>query len=297
MDAATFVEGLVLAGASGYILIRVILLHRHGKLYKTEYSTELSVIFGLFALAGVTLMVAAATEGVPPRAPEIIALTAFTTISALSLRELLRGSPSAISPGKAGIKESNVFLVENEDEAELIMKVLHMTGAPVMAVSRHPYEEWISKFGFAPKVFLWLSNVQAPNAVSPGSPYILREEAVKFMRENPGGVVYIDGIEYMMFYSDFSTIVKLLFMLRDYALTTGTYMVVLASPDTLEPTKFNILSREFRRPDFEEIENILSDKAFFGAIRKEDLERLLKSSPGTQKRSEGTGNSGDKDRE
>ncbi|WP_346765107.1 DUF835 domain-containing protein [Thermococcus sp. 18S1] len=277
IDAVTFVEGLLLAGVSGYLLIKIRLLHRYGELHKREYSMELSVIFGLFVLAGIALMVAAATESAPPRAPDIVALTAFIVISILSMRELLRKTPGVISPKGVGIKESSVFLVESENEAKLMMKTFHLKGAPVMAISRRPYEEWVSKFGFSPKTFLWLSNVQHPHAVSPSSLYILREEAVRFMRENPGGVVYVDGIEYMTFYSEFSTIAKFLFTLRDYALTTGAYVVVLASPEALGPTKFNILAREFRRPDFGEIEDTLSEKAFFGTVRKEDLERLLEN--------------------
>ncbi|NJE04498.1 DUF835 domain-containing protein [Thermococcus sp. MV11] len=262
---------------SGYLLVRIWLLHLRGESQKVEYSLELSVVFTLFTLAGIALTLGAFLGSIPPRAPEIVALAAFVTISLLAMRELFRGTPRILPMPGVGIGESSVFLVENEDEAEMVLKILHLKKVPLMVISRRPREEWISTFGFQPNVFLWLSNVRHPLAVSPSSLHVLREEAVRFMREHPGGAVYVEGIEYLMFYSDFRAIAKFLFTLRDYALAAGAYMIVMASPELLGSKRFAVLAREFKRPDFREIEDILSEKAFFGTVRREDLERLTGS--------------------
>lgn len=273
IDVITFIEGTLLALVSGYALFRVRSSHRKWGASRGEYSLELSVIFSLFMISGLVLMGTAVLENTPSRMVDIITLSAFISVSALAVRELER-RPSTAVPAEGGIQETDIFLVENEEEAKLLLMAFQMQKIPIMAISRRPYDEWVETLGIRPEKFLWLSAVSHPQAVSPSSLYIIREEAIGFMHEHGRCVVYMDGIEYMMFYSDFSAIAKLLFTLRDYALTTGAYLVILASPETLEPRQFNILAREFKRPNLEEIEEALSRKALFG-MRKENFERLI----------------------
>ncbi|ASJ09707.1 hypothetical protein A3L11_00235 [Thermococcus siculi] len=263
-----------MALVSGYSLFRVRAYYGQTDYPRREYSLELSVLLGMFMISGIVVMVTAVLGDTPPRTVEIISLAAFMAMSALAVRELERRPSPIVTPMEGRIGDTEVFLVEDEEEARLLLRAFHAQGIPIMAVSRRPHDEWVEKFGFKPERFLWLSSVSHPHAVSPSSLYIIREEAVTFMRERGRCVVYMDGIEYMTFYSDFTAVAKLIFTLRDYALTTGAYLVVLASPETLEPMKFNVLAREFKRPNLEEVEAALSRKAFFG-MRKEEFERLI----------------------
>ena len=272
IEAITFIEGLLLALVSGYSLFRVRAYYGRTDHPRREYSLELSVLLGLFTISGIVVMVTAVLENTTPRTVEIISLAAFMAISALAVRELER--TPAVLPMEGRIGDTEVFLVEGEEEAKLLLGAFHAQGIPIMAVSRRPHDEWVEVFGFKPERFLWLSAVPHPHAVSPRSLYVIREEAITFMRERGRCVVYMDGIEYMTFYSDFNAVAKLIFTLRDYALTTGAYLVVLASPETLDKRWFNVLAREFKRPNLEEVEAALSRKAFFG-VRKEEFERLM----------------------
>ncbi|NJE43323.1 DUF835 domain-containing protein [Thermococcus sp. GR6] len=301
VDLITFMGGILLFIITTYWLVRVRRYYYLANSHSKKAIIGLAVTLTLLGLLGGTVIILTAFgRNVLRPMLELITIGMFLLLSLLSLRCLEREICEIYvrkEEGGSGIKKSDVFLVESTEEAKLLLKALHREKVPILVISRRTWEEWVREFGIEPERFLWLSGVSHRHAVSPSSLHILREEAVKFMRNHEKSAIYIEGIEYLMFYSEFSAIAKFLFTLKDYAVVSGAYMIVLAIPQILDEKQFNILAREFKRPNIKEIEELLSSKAFFGTLLREDLDKLAKRTNVKSREQEGENNASNKSAE
>ncbi len=81
-------------------------------------------------------------------------------------------------------------------------------------------------------------------------------------------LVILDGLEHLLLYNDFRSVMKLLSALRDYMILTGSTLIVAIEEDTLQKTQLSILRREL--PPFN-IDKVLTDAervALFGVISR-----------------------------
>lgn len=294
--------GLLLLLVTAYGILRARRYYGLADSPTRRFITGLEVALVLFGFAGGTTMILMAFLGEGLfLLVELVLITGFLFLVALSIRYLeeeTQGIYGKKLTGETGIKKSDVFLVETTEEAKLLLKALERENVPIFVISRRPKDDWTRKFGINPEKFLWLSGVPHKHAVNPSSLHILREESVKFMRNHDRSAIYIEGIEYLMFYVESNAIAKFLFTLRDYALVNGAYMIVLASPSILDKKQFTILAKEFKKPDIEEVKEILSSKAFFGSITREDMDKLIGKTKVKSRKSEeqtGEGNASDSD--
>ena len=151
--------------------------------------------------------------------------------------------------------------VDSRDDAMAVLKAIaSYTDAPLMVVSRKPPGEW----GIPTKEYLWLTRVPHEKAVSPNSLHVLGSRVANFLARNPGGVVYVEGIDYLLLYSDFRAVAKLLFALRDVAMMGDSHLLVLAEGLGNK----TLLAREFERVSPERVLERLMGRALFGAIPK-----------------------------
>jgi hypothetical protein len=168
---------------------------------------------------------------------------------------------------KRPLSAPHAILIERPGEGMKLLQALHRyTRVPILVITREPPEEWENRTGIKPEKFIWLSRVKTENSVDPLHLHIITEEVARFLRENPAGIVYIDGVEYLLFYNDFSSLAKFLISVKDIAILYGGHVIVSVIPDGLKKSELSILRREFERVDVEAILKDILGPALFGAV-------------------------------
>ncbi|NJE07817.1 DUF835 domain-containing protein [Thermococcus sp. M39] len=175
------------------------------------------------------------------------------------------------------------FIVENLEGVKTLLRYLFSRSGSLFVISRRPQNEWEKEFGIKPAKYLWLSRVEAWNSVSPSNLHVILEEAVRFMRTRRNSIIYIEGIEYLILYNDFKSVAKFLFTLRDYAIVEKSLLLIFVSPDVLEKPHYSILKREFETLDPETFLEEVLGTTLFGAVTKEDFERITSEKPLNEK--------------
>jgi len=226
-------------------------------------------LFGLVGGVGVFLTIAVDSDF---WVFEAITITAGYLILAHESLRMLEKLRKPREEGREGIRRIRHVLpvagiVKSREDAVTLLKALNTyADVPLLVVGREHPDEWISKTGVEPDDYIWLTRVEHKKAVSPSSLHVLSGKVIGFIRDNPGGVVYIEGIEYMLFYSDFKAVAKFLFSIRDAAMIENAHVLILATEDTLSPEQMAILKKEFEEIDVEKILEKLMGPALFGAI-------------------------------
>lgn len=71
-----------------------------------------------------------------------------------------------------------------------------------------------------------------------------------FIKANPGAVVLLDGLEFLIVENGFSPVMKTIQLTNEEVAMTGSYLLVPVDPRTLETQQLGYLEREFSLPDY-----------------------------------------------
>lgn len=93
----------------------------------------------------------------------------------------------------------------------------------------------------------WITKIEAPDSIHPSRlPFILHS-LVEFMKkEGKPKVIMIDGIEYLVMENDFESVFKMLATLKDHALLTKSFIVVVIEKNVFSPQQIALLKKEFK---------------------------------------------------
>ncbi len=111
-------------------------------------------------------------------------------------------------------------------------------GRKVIALTRNP-----EPFKGAHLPYLWLSKVNADNAIDP-----LRLPAIMnhlISNSDKNTVVLIDGLEYLVVENGFNSVLKFLTALKDNLLLKGATLLIVLDPSTFSENELAAIKREF----------------------------------------------------
>ncbi|WP_099209416.1 DUF835 domain-containing protein [Thermococcus henrietii] len=93
--------------------------------------------------------------------------------------------------------------------------------------------------------WFWITTVHDERAISPTNLPKILDMAVKFMREageaGKKPIIVIDGLDYLVLENGFSSVLKFLSALRDYALVHGATVFIVGSDDFLSERERKLL--------------------------------------------------------
>ena len=69
-------------------------------------------------------------------------------------------------------------------------------------------------------------------------------ESKDFTRNNPSGVVAIDGIEYLITHNNFQAVIKFLHGLNDFISVGQFCLLISVNPDAFEPQEMKLIERD-----------------------------------------------------
>jgi predicted flap endonuclease-1-like 5' DNA nuclease len=144
------------------------------------------------------------------------------------------------------LERSFSYLVE-EDKPEtsytLFLKTLKK-GMKGYCVTRNYPAKIRSKFDLKDTPVIWLSNVGRDNAIRPKDLEKLSLSLEQFLSQSGGGIVLLDGLEYLITNNNFITVLRLIQSLRDQVAINQSILLMAVNRSTLESHQLNLLERE-----------------------------------------------------
>ncbi|ASJ11372.1 DUF835 domain-containing protein [Thermococcus thioreducens] len=124
-----------------------------------------------------------------------------------------------------------------EDE---VLGFLGRCGIPAMVITRSP---WKYEGSCKHVQTLWITQA-SESGVGPTKLHVILDSAVKFF-QGGGKLVVIDCLEVLILYNDFQSVFRFLSALKDYAIGTGSTVLLLVGSSTMDEKEMMILKREF----------------------------------------------------
>ncbi len=151
--------------------------------------------------------------------------------------------PSALAESGDDRKLTGSYVLFTDgDGASKIVDILRSSGGPSLVFTRSPD----SYRGVGDNVVsVWITQA-TDKGVSPTKLHILQERAIDFMRRNPGGVVVLDDIDYLLMYNEFPVLFRFLVAVKDHAAISGSAFVVVVDRKSIGDKEHALLLSEFK---------------------------------------------------
>jgi len=190
------------------------------------------------------------TERVCPRCEEPVTVGAAAAAVDTSPGPLA-GDPGQVlaapSPqtARADLLAANTYLVfaSHSDDVYRLFRAALDHGRKGFAVTRSFPEKVQQEYGLSCPI-VWLSNVGKGNAIRPKDVEKLSLSIEQFLAHAEGGVVLIDGVEYLITNNNFLTVLRLLQSVRDQVAIRRATLLFPVNPATLDDNQRNLLERE-----------------------------------------------------
>lgn len=188
---------------------------------------------------------------------DIMKVSGISDSAAAKLVEHFMGisEPEAAMPARADVKpaaavtdleRSFSYLVE-EDKPEtsytLFLNAMKK-GMKGYCVTRNYPAKIRSKFDLKETPVIWLSNVGRENTIRPKDLEKLSLSLEQFLSQAGGGIVLLDGLEYLITNNNFITVLRLIQSLRDQVAINQSILLMAVNRSTLESHQLNLLERE-----------------------------------------------------
>ncbi|OGS49520.1 MAG: isoleucine--tRNA ligase, partial [Euryarchaeota archaeon RBG_16_68_12] len=143
------------------------------------------------------------------------------------------------------LKGSSTYLVKEQaptNSYRLFLRTMS-SGRKGFCVTRVYPEKIREQYSLADVPVLWLSNVGKEDTVRPKDLEKLSLSLEQFIAHE-GGIVLIDGIEYLITNNNFITVLRLVQALRDQVAINNAILVFSVNPATLDEHQLHLLERE-----------------------------------------------------
>jgi predicted flap endonuclease-1-like 5' DNA nuclease len=144
------------------------------------------------------------------------------------------------------LERSFSYLVEEdkpETSYDLFISALKK-GIKGYCITRNYPAKIRSKFDLKDVPIVWLSNVGRDNAIRPKDLEKLSLSLEQFLSQPDGGIVLLDGLEYLITNNNFITVLRLIQSLRDQVAINQSILLIAVNRSTLESHQLNLLERE-----------------------------------------------------
>jgi isoleucyl-tRNA synthetase len=154
--------------------------------------------------------------------------------------------PAAPAPVvKDELERSFTYLIKEEKSERSYAMFEKMIGKGMrgFCVTRNYPLKIKSKFNLGDTPILWLSNVGKENSLRPKDLEKLSVSLEQFLT-GEGGIVLLDGLEYLITNNNFLTVLRLVQSLRDQVAIQHSILMLVLNPSTLDAHELNLLEKE-----------------------------------------------------
>ncbi len=155
-----------------------------------------------------------------------------------SLRVSLSGDVVVLDCGRT------YFIVDQRlDRIHSMARSLAASGNSVMCISRFHPDLVGQKYPSTGTESIWLSERPGARSVPPSQLSRLSQAVGAFVRQNQGGVVLLDGIEYLSLFNDFQRLQMFIEQMNDIVMESRAVLLVAVDPRLFDPRSLARLQR------------------------------------------------------
>lgn len=157
----------------------------------------------------------------------------------------------ATAPMSPGM--SICFREDRPERGPSIVNELITRGSPLLSISRMHPDQLRTRYGFEGKM-IWLTKSETPSDgkapeehidfVSPNSLPLLADAIQQFLVNNSNGVVFLEGLEYLMTQNDFKGVLRFVQLISEQVQLKKGILILSANPTTMDPREFSLIERE-----------------------------------------------------
>ncbi len=146
---------------------------------------------------------------------------------------------------KVELQKSFTYLIEEErtNRAYTLLQDGIKQGMKAFCITRQYPAKIKSKYELGSLPILWLSNVGKENAIRPKDLEKMSMHIEQFLA-GEGGIILLDGLEFLITNNKFLTVLRLIQSLRDQVAINQSILMLSVNPLTLEKHQLNLLERE-----------------------------------------------------
>ena len=161
--------------------------------------------------------------------------------------DVLVAMPREVEIGKYRILEpGRCYLVEERKSEHTFGMFADMLryGFPGLCISTTYPADLKEKYKLGEKATsLWLSKIERDYAISPWNLGLLRDRISAFVKRSKGGVVLLDGLEYLVTTNGFDLTLKFLHDVRESIVVNRARLLIPVTPRAFEAKELELLER------------------------------------------------------
>ena len=112
-----------------------------------------------------------------------------------------------------------------------------------LAISRQHPDLIKQKYGLEKTPIFWLATRAGQDVIAPTNLGILTHTIVKFVEENPCGVILLDGLEYLVSNNDFNKVLRVINQVADHVAQSKCRLIVPVDPRAFDTKEVALLER------------------------------------------------------
>jgi len=128
---------------------------------------------------------------------------------------------------------------------EIVAGLLSRGEPSALIISRQHPSLLREKYGFDGVRIIWLATQAGEDTLDPTSLGMLAHTVAEFLSKAKGGVVLLDGIEYLVTNNDFRKVARSLEQINDHVMSSDGYLVMTIDPRAFDQKELAIMVRDF----------------------------------------------------
>ena len=116
-----------------------------------------------------------------------------------------------------------------------------------LAISRQHPDLIRQKYGLEATPILWLATRTGDEVIAPTNLGILTHTLIKFVEENPAGVILLDGLEYLVSNNDFNKVLRIIDQVHDHISQSKATMIIPVDPRAFSQKELALLEHNMEK--------------------------------------------------
>ncbi|OGS42128.1 MAG: hypothetical protein A3K67_02700 [Euryarchaeota archaeon RBG_16_62_10] len=116
-----------------------------------------------------------------------------------------------------------------------------------LAISRQHPDLIRQKYGLEATPLYWLATRTGEEVLSPNNLGILTHTIIKFIEENPSGIILLDGIEYLVSNNDFNKVLRVIDQVNDHISQSRSIMIIPVDPRAFDAKELALMERNMEK--------------------------------------------------
>ena len=153
---------------------------------------------------------------------------------------------------KFKLKEGHCYLVEENSHGKSFQLFTEIVsdGVKGLCFTREYPDIVGEKYGLKDVPIYWLCHSVGEKRIDPRRLGILGREIIRFIQQNSGSVVLLEGLEYLILHNGFQEVMRTIHSICEAVVQNASLLIIPINPDALNKRELALLERNMEVIDF-----------------------------------------------